>query len=185
MTPKARRRAGTRRAHLPQFRLLANSARAGPGAARRRGRGARGAARAGGARTPPGCLLGPGVDAAEITSWKIPLSEVTGEGPRRRQQEAPRTRGAGQPRRRLRLSAQPRGDPASPSPAPPRPRHLSSGTSGDRAGVSTAAPRAAAGRADRRREGAPAGRGAAGREGQAAGARPDSERLQPGAVRLA
>lgn len=173
MTPKARRGAGSRRAHLPQFRLRANSARAGPGAARRRGRGARGAERAGGARTPPGCLLGPGVDAAEITSWKIPLSEVTGEGPRRRRrQEAPRARGAGQPRRRLRLRAQPRGDPASPSPAPPRPRHRSSGNGGGRAGVATTTPGAAAGRADRLREGAPAGRGAAGREGQAAGARP-------------
>lgn len=173
MTPKARRGAGSRRAHLPQFRLLANSARVGPGAARRRGRGARGAERAGGARTPPGCLLGPGVDAAEITSWKIPLSEVTGEGPRRRRrQEAPRARGAGQPRRRLRLRAQPRGDPASPSPAPPRPRHRSSGNGGSRAGVATATPGATAGRADRLREGAPAGRGAAGREGQAPGARP-------------
>lgn len=130
MTPKARRGAGTRRAHLPQFRLLANSARAGPGAAPRRGRGARRAARAGGARTPPGCLLGPGVDAAEITSWKIPLSEVTGEGPRRRRQEAPRARGAGQPRRRLCLGAQPRGDLPSPPPASPRPRHRAQGPAG-------------------------------------------------------
>nr|CAI9713131.1 unnamed protein product [Rangifer tarandus platyrhynchus] len=83
------------------------------------------------------------------------------------------------------IKGRPRGDPASPSPAPPRPRHRSSGTDGDQAGVSTAAPRAAAGRTDRRWEGAPAGRGAAGREGKEAGARPDSERLRPGAVRPA
>ncbi|MEJ1279257.1 hypothetical protein NN561_010188 [Cricetulus griseus] len=40
---------------------------AGGGRTGRRGRGAQG--------RPRGCLLGPGVDAAEITSWKIPLSE--------------------------------------------------------------------------------------------------------------
>lgn len=69
---------------------------------------------------PPGHLLGPGVDAAEITSWKIPLSEVMGEGPRRRRrQEAPRARGMGQSRRCQRLGEQPRGDTA-PLP-PPRP----------------------------------------------------------------
>lgn len=118
MTPRQGTARGPARTHLPQFRLLANSARAGPGAAPRRGRGARRAARVRGARTPPGCLLGPGVDAAEITSWKIPLSEVSGEG--RRRQEAPGSRGAGQSHRRRRLREQPRGDPAPPPPAPPR-----------------------------------------------------------------
>lgn len=137
--------------------------------------GACGTARARGGRMPPGRLLGPGVDAAEITSWKIPLLEMTGEGqrPRRRQRlEAPRARGMGQSGHCQRLGGQPHGDPARRAP-----RHLSSGT-GPGSLPEPLEPKPE--RADRCQEGAPAGRGAVGAGRPVAVTRPGSERPRSG-----